>query len=165
MKCSICLLAPQDLAMVDQALRNGESEQSVAQRFGVSRSAVHRHREAHLAQSGEVLPPTSPDAEDEILAELRTLQKVTRAILVRCMEAQGDADPTALKAIHEASRLLGQQALLQGRLVKVKLGVHVDLRTSQAFSELSRAAARSLKDFPEARAALSAELTRSRKRK
>lgn len=160
--CRACDLPPSDRAALDAALRSGEPLLTLAKRFGLSESATRRHRDAHLARSGDVLPPEEPEPVDETLAELGTLQKITRSILARAL--QNESDEIGLKAVREASRLLRQQAELTGKVSRAKLTMHVDLRLDSTFTEISRAAARALRDFPEARRALSDELGKLRRR-
>jgi hypothetical protein len=46
-KCTICSHKSRD--EIDESLLRGESERSVADRFGVTKSAIHRHKAVHLA--------------------------------------------------------------------------------------------------------------------
>jgi transposase-like protein len=101
--CSICTHA--ERAAIDRALASGASYRDVAKQFGVSHTAVYRHRKEHvpvaLAQAVEA-QAKERELRDAaaLLAELDTLHSRTLTILERA-ERTGDLR-TALGAIREA---------------------------------------------------------------
>ena len=160
-RCRVCQLPPADRTTLEAAARSGEAVAPLAARFNIPRSSVLRHLASHASQDGGPSPP--PEPEDQILGELATLQKVCRAILGSAM--QDDRHEMALRSVREASRLLKQSVELTQRLQQSRLIEHVDLRLDESFRAFSRAAARALEPYPEARQALSRELAKTLRRR
>jgi hypothetical protein len=97
--CTVC--THEDRAGVDSALLSGESFRNIAKRYGTSTTVLHRHKQDHL-------PPSLLKAQeieevasaDNLLGELRALQRRTLGILDKAEEAEDLK--TALSATREA---------------------------------------------------------------
>src|SRR5215212_4674064 len=100
---------------IDEALVTGAPYRSVVKRFGLSESAVYRHKTehlpAHLLKAKEV---EEAARADDLLEQLRHLQARAFDILERAEEA-GDLR-TALAAISQARGNLELLAKLLGEL-------------------------------------------------
>jgi hypothetical protein len=100
---------------IDETLVSGAPYRSVAKRFGLSESAVYRHKTEHLpahllkAREAEELARA-----DDLLEQVRTLQAHALAILERAEKA-GDLR-TALAAISQARGNLELLGKLAGEL-------------------------------------------------
>ena len=90
--CSICQRV--DRTIIDEALLSGASARDVASRFGLSKSAVARHRTGHLA-------PTVAAAARLVAPASEINAAVTRAKAI----AAGTAIPTPGEALSLASLL------------------------------------------------------------
>jgi hypothetical protein len=75
-------------------------------------------------------PPPLPQAA-ELLGQLESLQKITRVILARNLDGGPLTDDTALKAVREASRLLGQQVELTVTLQQATAAAEYDRAAKQ----------------------------------
>jgi transposase-like protein len=109
-RCTVC--DHPEIHSIDQALVSGESYRSVAKRFGLSESAVYRHKTehlpAHLLKAREVEEVAQAD---DLLEQVRHLQAHALHILERA-EKTGDLR-TALAAISQSRgnlKLLGKLA-------------------------------------------------------
>ncbi len=113
-RCSIC--DHPNRTAIDQALVGGsESLRSIADRYGLTKSAIIRHRDHHLPehlaqaqQAQEVLQA------DQLLTQVQALQVKALGILSRA-ERAGELR-TALGAIREARANLELMAKLVGQL-------------------------------------------------
>jgi hypothetical protein len=112
-RCTVC--DHPERHSIDKALVSGAPYRSVAKRFGLSESAVYRHKTEHL-------PPhllKAREAEeaaraDNLLEQVRTLQAHSLGILDRAEKA-GDLR-TALAAISQARGNLELLGKLAGEL-------------------------------------------------
>ncbi|MGI6601357.1 MAG: hypothetical protein ACOX3N_06025 [Dethiobacteria bacterium] len=110
--CSIC--THQERQAIDRALVVGTSLRDIAGQFGVSKSALHRHR-AHIPEALTMAKEAEEAARaDDLLAEVVELQNRAVSILDRAEKA-GQLQ-TALNGIREARRCLKLLAQLQGEL-------------------------------------------------
>jgi hypothetical protein len=105
--CSICTHAERE--KIDRALIDGESERGIAGRFGLSKSAVDRHK-GHLrglvvAHSQDVARTLQDDIST---AQLRAegLYRTAENILA-CAVKAGDAK-TAMSAVRTATQVLSE---------------------------------------------------------
>ena len=114
--CSIC--THQERQAIDRALVVGTSLRDIAGQFGVSKSALHRHR-AHIPEALTMAKEAEEAARaDDLLAEVVELQNRAVSILDRAEKA-GQLQ-TALNGIREARRCLKLLAQLQGELYERK---------------------------------------------
>ncbi len=97
-RCSIC--SNERRAEIDLALVGNATLREIAQTYGVSKDALHRHRDhipkvlLQASEAGEV------EHGENLLFEVRELQERTLRLLTTA-ERTGDG-PQALKAIREA---------------------------------------------------------------
>ncbi len=111
-RCSICN-HPKRTA-IDNALVSGTSVRDIAGQYGVSKSAVYRHKK-HIPEALTKAQAAEEAAQaDDLLGEIRRLQGKASGILAKA-EGAGDL-PTALRAIREARECLKLLAQLEGEL-------------------------------------------------
>ncbi len=135
---------------IDRALVGETSNLSVSSLFGVSESAVRRHKANHL-------PATLAKAEEakeasragDLLGQVRALQGKTLGILLRA-EGAGDLR-TALGAIREARGNVELLAKLSGELDERPV---VNLNVSPEWLELRTVIVGALEPHPEALSAV-----------
>jgi transposase-like protein len=135
---------------IDQALVTGASYRSVAKRFGLSESAVYRHKTehlpAHLLKAKEV---EEAARADDLLDQVRNLQAHALDILERAEKA-GDLR-TALAAISQARGNLELLGKLAGELDERPV---VNLNVSPEWLELRAVMVGALEPYSEARGAV-----------
>jgi transposase-like protein len=155
MTCTVCRHA--DRVAIDRALvgvGGGGSLRSIAKQYGVSASAVLRHRVDHLPAS--LL--TARDAEeatnaDDLLAELRSIQARARGLLDRAEEG-GDLR-AAVAAIRE---LRGNLELLAKLTQQLDTRPTLNVLVAPEWLTLRAALLDALAAFPQARAAVAGRL-------
>ena len=113
-RCTVCDSPKRD--EVDRALVAGASFRDIAgQCPGLTKSAVARHAAEHLREAlAKAEGAKEPARADDLLPEMRTLQRVTLGILAKA--AAADDLRTALGAIREARGNLELLAKLAGQL-------------------------------------------------
>ena len=99
--CGAC--AHPDRIALDAALANGAAVPVLAARFGLSASAVYRHRGRHLRQQPAPLA-LAPDTQAPLPEQVRRLNEYTLAVLDQA-EAAGRHD-MVLRAVREARQNL-----------------------------------------------------------
>jgi len=130
-QCSICN-HPQRVE-IDTALVSGESYRSVAKRFGVTDSAIGRHkRNGHIAEQiakaakkkeikqAEQITAAVEEKERHEVASVDKLLKIIEALLAECLgmirgAAAGDEN-TKLRAVREARETAKLLLEVQGEL-------------------------------------------------
>ena len=119
--CSVC--EHEDLEEINAALASNERIRTIADRWSVSKSALMRHRNEHLpvsvivakeAEEAEAEEAEEDASADELLEQVRELQKHTLTILEEAEEAEEIS--VALGAIGEAKGNLERSAKLLGEL-------------------------------------------------
>jgi len=148
--CTIC--GHVDRVAIDQALINKASLRNIAERFGLSTTALHRHKSDHLPAAltqakaaGEIM------RADDLLGQIQDLQKKTLAILARSQD-----DRIALVAIREARSNLELLGRLLGELQTQPI---VNIWVNQEWIELRTMILIALEPFPQAKLALAAALS------
>ena len=135
---------------IDEALVSGAPYRSVAKRFGISESAVYRHKSdhlpAHLLKAREVEEVTQAD---DLLEQVRNLQGRALDIL-ECAEKAGDLR-TALAAISQARGNLELLGKLAGELDERPV---VNLHVSAEWLELRAIIVGALEPHPAAHSAV-----------
>ena len=135
---------------IDQALVTGAPYRSVAKRFGLSESAVYRHKTehlpAHLLKAREVEEVAQAD---DLLEQVRDLQAHALNILERAEKA-GDLR-TALAAISQARSNLELLGKLAGELDERPV---VNLSVSPEWLELRTVIVGALEPHPAAHTAV-----------
>jgi len=136
-KCSICTCIHDKRQEIERALLCGDSYRTVAQRFGVSRDAVVRHRRhlpVALAHAREVKEVANGDS---LVAQLRELTSEAQRLKGKA-ERGGDLR-TALAAVRELCRIVELVARLRGELgerIETKiLNVNLDPETAKRIAD------------------------------
>jgi len=143
---------------IDKALVGDSSNLSISSLFGVSESAVRRHKANHLpaklvmAQTAEEIAQA-----DDLLSQVRDLQGRALAILDKAEDA-GELR-TALSAIREARGNLELLAKLLGELDERPV---VNLNVSPEWLELRAVIIGALEPHPDARGAVLRALEQAR---
>jgi transposase-like protein len=147
-RCTVC--GHPERHGIDEALVSGAPYRSVAKRFGISESAVYRHKTEHLpahllkAKEAEELARA-----DDLLEQVRNLQTRALNILERAENA-GDLR-TALAAISQARGNLELLAKLAGELDERPV---VNLNVSPEWLELRAVIVGALEAHPAAHRAV-----------
>ena len=111
--CTVCKHAQRD--DIDRALVSGEPLRSIAERFGASATALHRHKAQDLAKALTRAAEAQELAHDkDLLKQVRELVGSAHGILAKA-EGRGDFR-TALMAIREARGTLELLGRITGEL-------------------------------------------------
>jgi transposase-like protein len=147
-RCTVC--DHRERHSIDQMLVSGAPYRSVAKRFGLSESAVYRHKTehlpAHLLKAREVEEVAQAD---DLLDQVRSLQTDALDILNRAEKA-GDLR-TALAAISQARGNLELLGKLAGELDERPV---VNLNISPEWLELRAVIVGALEPHPVAHSAV-----------
>ena len=131
-RCSVCVHP--DKRAIEKALIDKVPRRAIVATYGVSKSALGRHKEQHLpaslvaAQEGFA----SLAQADNLLDHMANLEKRARMILARA-EAKGD-NATALKAVREVRGCLELLARAAGELQAGALPQHQALNLAREMS-------------------------------
>jgi transposase-like protein len=151
-RCTVC--DHPEKHSIDEALVAGAPYRSVAKRFGLSESAVYRHKTehlpAHLLRAREV---EEAARADDLLDQVRHLQAHALDILERAEEA-GDLR-TALAAISQARGNLELLGKLAGELDERPV---VNVLLSPQWVTIRTTMLEALAAYPEARVAVAESL-------
>lgn len=151
-KCSICE-HPQ-AEEINTALLNGVSLRNIAERYSVSKTALHRHKESHLpADLVKAQEAQEVAKADSLLDQVAELRDKALAILAKAEQA-GDLR-TALQGVREAKGCLELLAKLQGELAQEGT---VNITISPQWLSLRTVILQALEPYPEARLKLAAAL-------
>jgi transposase-like protein len=154
-RCTVCDYPKRH--SIDEALVTGAPYRSVAKRFGLSESAVYRHKTehlpTHLLKAREVEETARADA---LLEQVRHLQTHALGILERAEKA-GDLR-TALVAISQARGNLELLGKLAGELNERPV---VNLNISPEWLELRAVIVGALEPHPAAHRAVQKALERA----
>jgi len=135
---------------IDETLITGAPYRSVAKRFGLSESAVYRHKTEHLsAHLSKAREAEEVAQADDLLDQVRDLQGRALDILGRAEKA-GDLR-TALAAISQARGNLELLGKLAGELDERPV---VNLNASPEWLELRAVIVAALKPYSDARVAV-----------
>lgn len=149
-KCTIC--AHEKRTEIDAALVRGEAAREISALFRVSEDAITRHKAAHIPASLAQAKQAEDVARgDDLLQQLRDLQKITMGTLARA-HSGGDYR-TVLAAVREARGNLELIGKLIGELQEQQTTVNV-LIASPEWVTLRGRILSALMPYPEARAAL-----------
>jgi transposase-like protein len=154
-RCTVC--GHHKRHSIDEVLVSGAPYRSVAKRFGLSESAVYRHKvehlPAHLLKAKEV---EEAARADDLLEQVRSLQAHALGILERA-EKTGDLR-TALAAISQARGNLELLGKLAGELDERPV---VNLNISPEWIELRAVIVGALESHPAAHRAVLGALERA----
>jgi transposase-like protein len=150
--CSVC--GHDQRPAIDQALVSGATYRTIADRFGLSETALKRHKRehlpAHVAKAGEALEVARAD---DLLTQIKGLRN--RAILIlQKAEAAGDYR-TALAGIREARGCIETLLEVEGELARRPA---VNIAMSSSWLTIQATLLESLSAYPEARQAVAGAL-------
>jgi len=135
-------------------LLNGVSLRNIAERYSVSKTALHRHKESHLpADLVKAQEAQEVAKADSLLDQVAELRDKALAILAKAEQA-GDLR-TALQGIKEARGCLELLAKLQGELQE---RTTVNILINPQWLSLRTVILEALDGFPEARLAVAQAL-------
>ena len=125
-RCTICTHPRRE--EIDRALVEGESFRNIAERFGVSLGALHRHREHVQDDVQQAIEAKAVRSGRSVLDRIRELNREARSLLEEARSKGRYA--AAVQAIGAATRLLELEAKLLGELderphVNVQMGMAV----------------------------------------
>jgi hypothetical protein len=147
-RCTVC--GHPERHSIDEALVSGAPYRSVAKRFGLSESAVYRHKTEHLpAHLLKARQVEEVAQADDLLEQVRNLQAHALDILERAEKA-GDLR-TALAAISQARGNLELLGKLAGELDERPV---VNLNVSPEWLELRAVIVGALEPHPAAHGAV-----------
>ncbi len=150
--CTIC--AHDQREAIDQALVSGESFRYVAERFGTSSTALHRHKAEHVPATLAKAQEAQEVAQaDSLLEQMQALQAKALTILAKAEQA-GDLR-TALLAIREARACVETLLEVEGELNRRP---EVNLYISAEWIEVRNVLMTALAPYPEARASVAQAL-------
>jgi hypothetical protein len=148
-KCTVCTHPKQ--ADIDQALlENLASIRGIAIQYKLSKSAVMRHRAAHLSERLAAVAERNADADVrqalDVIAHLREINEATKDVLKVARDNENHG--LALRAIDR----LQQQIELQAKLINlINDAPTINVIVSPQWIELRTIIIAALEDYPEAR--------------
>ena len=157
-RCTVCD-HPQRVE-IDMQLVCGESYRTIADQFGLSKTALIRHKESHIPDALVKAQDAGEVAQaDDLLAQVKALQTEAQEILGEA-RAAGDLR-TALRGIGQALSCLELLSRIEGRLQdqqSVQVNVNLDIFHSPEWVRVGRMLAEVLRDYPDLRATVAAKL-------
>jgi hypothetical protein len=151
-RCTVC--DHETRTSIETALISGAPLRDIAGRYGVSKSALERHKADHLpAGLAKAREAEEAARADDLLSEVRGLQARTLAIL-ESAEASGE-HRTALAAIAEARRNLELLGKLAGELDERPV---VNVLVSAEWITIRTVLLEALSPYPQASAAVAERL-------
>jgi hypothetical protein len=148
--CSVCA-HPDAFFINEELVLHKQSNRAITRQFGLSKDAVARHREHIPRLLVQALEAEEASQADDLLGQVRDLQRRTLAILDGAENDGADERRTALAAIREARSNLELLGRLAGELQE---GTQINLSLNPEFVEFKTLVLLSLEDYPEAREAL-----------
>lgn len=147
-KCTVCT-HPEVEAINAALVADDESYRMIAQRFGISQSAVGRHARNHLPAALIQAEEAEEVAHaDDLLGQIEDLRRQAQRIKDKA-EMAGDLR-TALRGIRELVRIVELLAKLRGELDE---RAQVNILVSQQWTDTRTVLMGALRPFPDARAA------------
>lgn len=138
----------QERAEIEVMLARGVPVRKIAEDFGLTKSAVHRHK-ARMVEQMAAAPTAKDTNADELLGKLRILQGEAEAILGKARKA-GD-HRNALAAIKESRSIV---ELLAKMLGEIQTGTTLNITISNQWIALRADLMTALEPYPEARVAV-----------
>jgi len=150
-QCTVC--SHKDVEEINSLLLCSDSLRSIARRFRLSKDALARHKESHIAEllskSSELKAEVESVQGNQTLAEVRELKVKALDILAEAQEA-GDLK-TALMGIREARGCLELCLKAEGQ---IKEGPQVTIINNPEWMELRTLIIGALDPYPDAREAV-----------
>lgn len=109
--CSVCNHA--DRSAIDKALVEGTAYRTIADQFGISKTALIRHKENHLKEELHQAQEQRAEEAVDILKEMDQLRRVALGLLVKAEKS--DQLRAAIAALREARETLIKQGELLAR--------------------------------------------------
>ena len=157
-RCTVCDHPQRE--EIDMQLVCGESYRTIADHFGLSKTALIRHKESHIPDALVEAQDAGEVAQaDDLLAQVKALQDEAQSILGEA-RAAGDLR-TALRGIGQALSCLELLSKIEGRLQdqqSVQVNVNMDIYHSPEWLRVGRMLAEVLRDYPDLRAEVAARL-------
>jgi len=146
--CTVCAHASR--GEIEHALVAGESFRNIAERFGTSLAALHRHKGEHLP--AKLVMAREVEDVREALDVVKQLKAINAASLAILKEARDQGKPsTALQAIDRIQKQIELQAKLLGELDERP---QVNVLISPEWLELRAVIVGALEPHPDARGAV-----------
>jgi len=145
-KCSVC--EHEQVERINLELMHGTSLRKVAKEFGVSSSALHRHKSEHV-KGVEEISSALPVISVEKVMELER-----RADSLYWEAMRNDDRLNAIRALKEYRETVSLYAKLTGELTKQAQVVHNHLHVNPEWVSLRQTMLAALAPYPEARTAL-----------
>ena len=155
-RCTICDHA--ERAEIDQAIVRGATLWEIAGKFGISKSAVHRHAEAHIPEALKHAMRASEAAHgDALLGQVLDLRDRALGVLEKAESAEDHR--TALAAIREARATVELLAKLVGELDERPVINVATFYASPEWGQIQALVMAVMEPYPEARQELAQGLT------
>lgn len=152
-KCSVC--SHEQAEEINQILiARSDSYRTIADRFGLSETALKRHAAEHLPETMTKAAEAAEVAHaDNLVAQVRSLQQEVTGVL---QEAKAAKDHRlVLSAVDRALKSLDLQARMLG---KMQDGPTVNINLNPQWIEIRGVILKTLEPYPEARLKLSEAL-------
>jgi len=157
-RCTVCDHPQRE--EIDMQLVREVSYRTIADQFGLSKTALIRHKESHIPDALIKAQGAGEVAQgDNLLAQVKALQSEAQGILGEA-RAAGDLK-TALIGIGKAKECLELLFKVEGRLQdqqSVQVNVNLDIFHSPEWLRVGRMLAEVLRDYPDLRAEVAARL-------
>lgn len=152
--CSVC--THEQVEAINLSLLSGSmSIRRIAEKFGLSVGAVHRHKQHMQAQMIQAEPVDVTDTSN-IMRQIQELNQ--RADMLYRSAVQANDRMNTVRALKELRELLILYARLTGELNTQQNVIHQHLHVSPEWASLRSVMLKALQPYPEARAALVAAL-------
>lgn len=157
-RCTVCDHSQRE--KIDRQLVCGESYRTISDHFGLSKTALIRHKESHIPDALVKAQDAGEAAQaDDLLAQVKALQSEAQSILGEA-RAAGDLK-TALMGIGKAKECLELLSKIEGRLQdqqSVQVAVCMDIHHSPQWRHVGAMLAAVLAPYPDLRGEIAARL-------
>lgn len=156
--CTVC--KNENRADIDMALLNNTPFRNIAGQFSLSVTALHRHKEKHIAGSLVKAKDAKEVSDaDELLKEVRDLLTKAKALMKRAEDGKGvkvdEEVRTALLGVREVRACLELLAKLRGQLNE---GATVNILINPQWVTIRTVLMQALAPYPDARQAVASSL-------
>jgi len=159
-QCTVC--SHKDVEEINSLLLSGEAYRTIADRFGLSKTALIRHKEGHiselLAKSKEIRDTISADT---LTGQIEDIREKIKSLLQQAIDADNLRDAhnfvgDTLRQIELEAKLLGQ---IQEQSINVNLQQQqVSIYQSPEWSAVGAILARILTPYPDVRMEVARQL-------
>ena len=155
--CTICTHL--ERPAIEGALVSGTSLREIAGRWSVTKSALHRHKQDHLAS--HLVKAKEQESIDQAIDVVRQLKAINVACLEILQKSRAEGKPSiSLGAVDRIHRQLELQAKLLGELRET--APQVNVLVAPEWHEVRVTVLQALQSFPEARAAVAGVIGHAR---